>query len=1271
MRCRVAGISVYFCLLLSAAYAQSTDATVTGTVLDPSGAPVADAAVSMQDVATGVVTHTKSNDAGIYLFAALLPGTYRLAAEHKGFQKYVDEGIVLEVGSRLNINVPLKVGSITETVEVTSQAEALETNSSTVGTVVTSEVMLELPLVGRSAYDLLSLQTGVAGPNGENFNGARAGALNITLDGINVRDNLMDAVIQTEGLLGMSVDQIQEFRIVTAPADAEYGRGSGQIQAISRSGTNQFHGALFAENRVTALSANAWFNNQRGTDPTTGLPYSPRNFLIRNQFGGRIGGPIRKNKTFFNIHYEGSRQVSKNSITTVVYTATALQGIYRFFPGVRNANAIAAVPTVDLNGNPVAPVGATGPLQSVSLYGRDPNRLTADPTGVISHMLSYMPLPNNFRAGDGLNTAGYTWQQPISYSTDQGDIKIDHLFTDNHRMAFSYSRYPTEGQNIVAGTVQQNFPGAPPEISNSDTRLWSVSFTSVLRPTLLNEFRAGVYRPDRGSPNLWTENQSFLPKINGVPYIPVFTNVSNPLTYNDYGNTDGQTNLVPVYQFGDNVTWLKGRNSFKGGFEFRFNSITTSNGFVTPTRALLAAGSVPVQNISTIAGIGTNLATAQQMLTELNGSLSYAFTYLNSPGGSNPVYIPGQHQYFHYKNPEFSWFYKDDLKVSPNLTLNLGVRYEWYGVPVEANGLGLGLVGGEAGLFGISGTNISSEFQPGLLQGSLTNVEQIGPRTPNPNTKLYNNSNLNFAPAVGLSWAVPGDNRVFGKGNTVLRAGYSMSYERLPYEVPLEIENGPGYTNEPLTVFSTLTTVGNLQLPLPPTAAPLATVPLTSRTGAVWGIDNNLKTGYYQNWNFSIQRAITHDWLLSAHYVGNKGTNLVRAINVNEVNIFENGFLNAFQVTQSGGSSPLFNSMFMGIGGVNGTTVTGSDYVRSNATLAAYLAQNSVGGLAGGATNGFNVSTLAGPAGSLLTRAGLPQNFFVVNPQFTTAWLIGNFGNSFYNALQLELLKRFGRGWTLQGNYSWNKTLGDEPADVAGLNTVFRTIRDRSLDKKVLDFNRTNVVHANLIYQLPFGPGKMLGRNAHGVLARVIGGWQAGAILYLQSGAPMSLDGVNAFNTVADAADSPASPEAVGPLSKSVGQLQKVGNGVIYFGGLKQVPDPSLANMTPALRAQSTLLGIANASGQLLMANAAPGQFGNIAPNFLTGPGFFDLDLNVMKHFRITEHKDFILRCDATNATNTPSFGNPNTTINSPNFGSITGTTSTARIIVFGARLNF
>jgi len=171
------------------------------------------------------------------------------------------------------------------------------------------------------------------------------------------------------------MDRIQEFRVVTSPADVELGRGSGQVVLLSRSGTNAFHGSLFEEHRNTALNANNYFNNLRAQD---------REALIRNQYGGRVGGPIFKNRTFFHFHFEGLRQRSQNSVTSVVYTETARRGLFRFYPGAINANALAARPTVDLNGNPVRPSMATGDLQTMSVFGRAPLRPVADPTGGVA-----------------------------------------------------------------------------------------------------------------------------------------------------------------------------------------------------------------------------------------------------------------------------------------------------------------------------------------------------------------------------------------------------------------------------------------------------------------------------------------------------------------------------------------------------------------------------------------------------------------------------------------------------------------------------------------------------------------------------------------------------------------------------------------------------------------------------------------------------------------------------------------------------------------------
>jgi Carboxypeptidase regulatory-like domain len=287
--------------LAGLANSQSTDAVVSGIVTDPSGAAIANATVTARNTKTGVNTTAKTNAAGVYLFAALLPGAYQLVGEHEGFQKYVYEDLQLDVGSQFTINLSLTLGKTADSVVVQAATEQLETSTSTVGAVITSRKLEDLPLVGRNAYDLITTQAGTS-PSGQNFNGARAGALNITVDGVQARDNYLDQLVFSARAATISVDRIAEFRIVTSPADAEYGRGAGQIQSISRSGTNRFHGSLFEEHRDTDLTANTWFNNQLGTDPKTGQAIAPRNFLVRNQFGGRAGGPIHKNKTVFHIN---------------------------------------------------------------------------------------------------------------------------------------------------------------------------------------------------------------------------------------------------------------------------------------------------------------------------------------------------------------------------------------------------------------------------------------------------------------------------------------------------------------------------------------------------------------------------------------------------------------------------------------------------------------------------------------------------------------------------------------------------------------------------------------------------------------------------------------------------------------------------------------------------------------------------------------------------------------------------------------------------------
>ena len=1229
--------------------AQSTNATLSGTVTDPTDAVVEGAVITVRNIKTGVTLTTTSNDSGVYQFASLQPGIYELMVEKSGFRKLVYSEANLDVGARVKLNLQLEAGAVTEAVNVSAGAEgALGRESTSVGGVITGGMIRDLPLPGRNSLDLVLTQAGVLS---DNISGARIGTLNITRDGIDVMDRRINSGVFST--VFNSVDLIEEVRVVTSPADAEFGRGSAQIQLITRSGTNEFHGSVFESHRNTALNANEWANNLRG---------DPRDVLIRNQFGGRIGGPIKKNKTFFHFVYEGQRLRQKNDTTATVLTDQARAGIFRFFPGVRNGNAIAAVPTVDLNGNPLRPSSATGDLQSVSVFGRDPNRRGFDPSGLVQRYLAVMPRPNNFRTGDGLNTAGFTWARSSTSDFNNYSVRLDHHFNERHHLSYSYTREAGENLN---GFLAQPFPESPVGTVEDRNRFHSFSLTSSLGPTLLNDFRVGAQRPlvrffapwelEGGTDLLATANgQLFAP-------IPILTstavNVSN----------DPQGRISPVYIFSDNLTWLRGRHSFKGGAEVRFVSTNGFNSFTVLPRANIGTGGVSIQGISTIPGIGLNSGTAQSLLNDLSGSLTTVQQAFNSPGGASPAFVAGEGKRRTWKQREFSLFFKDDFRVKPSLTLNLGVRYEFYGVPFDGNGKAAGLVGGSAGIFGTSGTSEAALFKPGITGGSLTQLELVGPGSPNSSRKLYNNDWNNLAPALGLSWSLPW----LGRDKTVLRMGYGIGYEKNSLRI-VDVVAGDQPGLRVLTTFRSPSylDLGAVGLPLVPTGHPLSVVPLTDRTQTVRAFDSNLRTAYVQNWNVTLQRNLGWRTVAEVRYVGNKGSKLIRGTNVNEVNIFENGILEAFLITQAGGNSPLLDRIFMGLnipglGVVNGTTRTGSDAVRVTSTTAAQLAAGNVGAFASFLNTTVNFT---GEAGGLLRRAGLPENFIVVNPQFVAANLTGNFANSSYHSFQVDVTKRFSSGLQFQSNYTWSKALGEEEGADQEMLDSYRNGRARSFDKRRMSFDVRHVMRNSWTYALPFGPGTNLLNSKNSILSRLVGGWQLGGILNLFSGTPLTITSdVTSFNQFTD-----NTPTVVGSFPQGTGQVKVTGDGVFYFGGLQQVPDPSIANLTTKgnIQSQSTLRAIADASGRILLINPVPGTLGSLAPRYIEGPGSFRFDLNMIKRIRITEVKNLELRATAIDVLNHPIWNNPNTNINSVNFGRITGADGN-RIIILEARFSF
>jgi hypothetical protein len=621
-----------------------------------------------------------------------------------------------------------------------------------------------------------------------------------------------------------------------------------------------------------------------------------------------------------------------------------------------------------------------------------------------------------------------------------------------------------------------------------------------------------------------------------------------------------------------------------------------------------------------------------------------------------------------WRAPELGFFFQDDWKLSQRLTVNLGLRWEYYGVPSDRNGRTATPQGGTAGIFGISGNDMGALFRPGITGGSLTQVELVGPNSPNPGKKLYNNDWNNWAPAVGVSWNLPW----FGEGKTVLRAGYGIGYERFSLRI-LDVVSGdlPGL-REVVNFFSSQKLdLSNTRLPLEAQSRPLAPIPFTDRSQTLRGYDTNLRTPYVQNFNIGIERQLPGRSTLSVRYVGSKGTRLLRGADMNEVNIYDTGILEAFLITQAGGNAPLLDRLLRGqrVNNVlvDGINMTGSRVFREiNTTTQGHLAGNNVGDFA----NYINTNVyLTGARGGMPRNGGFPENWLTVNPQFLSSRLTSNFSSSTYHSLQLEWRRRFA-GWTTQANYTWSRALGDEEG--AGQEQVdsFRTLRNRSLDKRLMSFHRTHVFRSNTIYELPFGTGKKFLTSTNGLVSRLVGGWQFGSIYNIFSGTPLAISsGASTVNTFGD-----NTPLALAAVPKDLGGAQVTGNGVVYFPNLVQTPDPYIANMTTIgnLGGRSTLRAIRrdSATGQILFANAAPGVLGSVAPRFLEGPGSFRLDLNLIKNIRITERVSFQLNVMADDVLNKAQWDDPNTDINSLNFGRITGSSGN-RIVILGGRINF
>lgn len=1306
--------ALVLCLLLGANAFAQVNAVLGGTVADPSGAVIPGAQVRATNVNTGIVSTLTTNAAGAYQFASLQPGPYTLTASFTGFQTTTLTDLQLSQGQQVRQNINLQLATAAQTVEVTAQADTLlaETTSS-VGATLNERAILSLPVQTRNVLDLVGAAPGViyiqnAFAAVPNFSGLPTSMVNTTRDGITTNDGRYNNSNGAYSSVFTSPDMVEEVRVSTSSIDPSSGRGPGQVQMRTRGGGNDYHGALFYTNANSALSSLSWFDNLRG---------AKKSYTNRNQFGGRLGGSIIKNKAFFFVLVDNQRYLDKNLTTATVLTEQARQGIFRYLTagGVggtarQNGNALGGTPSVDLNGNikTVSENGTALFLNSFNLFTnvQDPNRTSIDQV-FFSKYLAKMPLPNDYTVGDGLNTAGYRFftrregvdgATGVSSNTNRNHLttRFDYQVNDNHKLTFTMTNEKNWG---LSG--QTGIRGLPTGWDGTLIRkpiFYTVQYTAVLSPTILNEFRFGVKKDpwqgtspfdagccfegagEREVNESAKEALALYPKTSDGSLIYVNPGYANLAPF---GVAAPRYNQSPLHQFADTVSINKGAHSIQVGFELsQFYSQGNNTGGQSTTRPTVALGSnnsgFPI-NITAgrFPGLASqDIAPAQTLLGNLAGtvnSITQQF-FINSP--TDTKWLDYRDTYFfrreHHQN-DWSMFFKDNWKVTKNLTFNLGVRYDKYGVPYDQAGIAGGFTGGNAALFGISGTNFANSlWAPGANNGSLTTTRFIGKNSPNPDQLVFGNDWNNIAPSFGFAWNAPG-----GRRATVIRGGYGISYAGAPdfLEYSGNIANIPGLNANPTFIPSAASGYLNLSglaanastiLPINPgVAAPGLPQPLLAATGRsqnIVGYADNRVIPYIQSFNFSIQRELARNITLEVGWVGNKATKLWGNWQLNESNIFENGILDAFNVTRAGGNAPLFDKILMGlnvptVGVVNGTTITGSSAMRRWVSTNQFIANGNVGGLA----DFLNRNTaITGLAGGLLANGNLPANFISVNPQFSSVSLNSNIGNSTYNSMQASLTQRYTHGFSGQFSYVFSKNIG---------LTADRNIRDRSLSKGILSNNRTHILKLNGAWDLPFGSKGYLLRNASGWLEHVVGGWTFSQNLQWISGVPLSFTTAN--GTVGSRVTATADLVGAGLNPGSVLQ----GNGFVeYFADLKAVnaPLPTFGSDTTTLNNRFTNRVITDLNGNTVLAVPQPGKVGNLSQFIgrITGPANLGFDLSMSKKVQLRESMTFTFRGDVIDFLNKPQWGDPNTNIDSASFGRIT-TAGGNRTVTLSARFDF
>jgi hypothetical protein len=1238
--------SVVVLMIALPLYSQTGTSSIRGTITDPNGRVVADAKVTITNVGTNGTRTTTSTDTGTYLFDLITPAEYRLEVEAKGFKTNVDASVQALIGKPTEANVRLQVGAATETVEVTAaaQEDLINTQDATLGNNFIAEQITGLPLEARSVVDLLSLQPGATREG--YITGARADQSNVTLDGVDINNAVTGNAeiprstnsltiggldtdrddITTGPVLRLNSESTEEFRVTTANGNANQGRSSGaQINIVTKSGSNSWHGTASEFYRSRGFSANDWFNNHA----TPQVPVPP---LQRNTFEGALGGPLVKNKLFFFYDYAGRRDARSESVAETVPLANMGQGIMNYqycVDAACSSTAQASLTTAQLTQAYIA----TG----------------INPTAISTFAAAAAKYPaNDVTTGDQVNTGGFRFNAPTPIRLNTHVAKFDFNPT-GRQTAFVRLQVQQDHQ-----TLAQWLPGTiSPQVWEHSWGL-AVGDTWTVSNNWVNNFRYGLTR------------QAFTRGGDSTTNDTRFRFVFQP-----NGEQHTLSQVVPVHNFTDDVSWIRGNHTIQFGGNVRLISNSRTdfiNAFdfaeenpdyyqgggqpvVVAFENYLAANRLPGgqagQSLSNTTEVLEGASALIGRLTEYNADFMFAKSGTLLPTGSPAIRD--------FATQSYDEYIQDTWKIRPSLTLTAGLRYSLERPVYETHGfetqptMPLGQYLANRAAAGQQGQNY---FVP-------ITIAQSGPA--NGGKPLYNWDKNNFQPRIAIAWSP--DN-----GKTSLRGGFSVTndYFGEALAVDFDVNNALGYTQQ-FQVHANTFGIGGTSHPLAPpftgfgqdvrSLVPIAggTVPtslvLPASAPVFDGINNfgeqilqslqsDLHSPTQYVWNFTLERELGKGGLISASYIGRAGRSLLLRHDIAQFTnlrdpktgidwytagtALEKLRAKGVDISQVPAMLPAninqyFNDMFPpnfaallnsyeGLPCDPTQTMGGFDCNWTNAQAFLGYQTPNVGFFLGN-----DYTDVQAEMDLALVASGLPARF--MQPQYGALSAWASVGNANYNALTLSFRQRLS-SLILDFNYTYSHSLDDS----SGLQTetgfgnfqtngafVPNAFRQRG-NYANSDFDIRHNINADVIWSLPFGKGHALLGNAGRATDAVLGGWQLSSIFRFNTGLPTGV--------------SPTDQE------------QWATNWDVQSDSTPVVPIHTCPNK-PA-NAAPKLFGSCGADKVYQsFRNAYPGESG--PRNYLRFPGYVDVDLGLSKAWKMpwNEGHQLQVRWDVFNVTNT------------------------------------